>query len=117
MGNKRELTQGGGRFDQPLDFYVMAEAADSDNSVARTPTFAYRMMGAVNPYLGMETRSALREIGETWATIEIRYFPSRIPVEGMTLTIAATGENYEIRGVNHVAMSRKKIELTCRKVR
>lgn len=109
--------QGGGGLSQPLVFFAVQELLDPESAVQRTPVEAYRAFGEVSPYLGLETRDALREIGETWSTISIRYHKSRVPLEGMQVLVRLTGETYEIRGTAHLDFSRKKVELTCRLIR
>jgi head-tail adaptor len=106
-----------GNFDTPVTFSNMVETTDSASGVVRTPQFAYNALANVSPYEGSELRSALREIGEIWSTISIRWAPSRVPIEGMQITVKTTGEIYEVRGVQHLESGRRKIELTCRLVR
>lgn len=112
-----------GYFDQPLDFYTVNPALDAaggvldPSSIAVAPVHAYKMLGNVGPYQGLELRDALTKLGEQWATISIRWARSRLPVEGMRVVVKATGDEYEVTGVEHLSTLRRKVELTCRLIR
>ena len=106
-----------GHYDNPATFYNVAQSQSGTGAVVRNKTLAWTAFVNVAPYQGLELRDALREIGETWATISLQYVPSRQPKEGMRIVLTITQEEYEIRGVEHLSMARHKVELTCRLVR
>jgi len=120
---KGDLALQPGYFDQVCDFYAVSPALDATGapvdpaSAAVAPTLVYTLFANVSKYQGQETRDALTKLGEVWATISIRYFPSRIPVEGMRVKHRLASEEYEIISVDEVSFARTKIELTCRLIR
>jgi hypothetical protein len=111
-----------GDFDQPCDFYTVDGTRDSAGGVinpadaAINKTFAYMLFANVAPFNALELPDADRVIGETWSTISVPYFASVRPSVGMRLVVKATSEEYEIRGVSPLSMSRRKTELTCKLV-
>lgn len=117
-----------GSFDQPVIFYNVVETQDSSGGVVRSPQVvgglivdapapAWTAWANVQPYQGQELRDALKQVGEIWAVISVRYHRTRLPRESMLVTVKLTGETYEVRGVEHIETGRKKVELTCRMVR
>jgi len=109
-----------GQFDQPVSFYTVPATQGTSGEVSFSPgdaVWAYDAWANFNPYQTMELQDALKEIGETWALVSIRYHRSRLPREGMFVKLKLTGDFYEIRGSAHVETGRKKVELTCRLVR
>lgn len=108
-----------GGFDQKILAYRVAEVQDDESSIVRTPSDPedWQDWACKQPYLGQELRDATKTIGETWATFSVRYFMQTPYVEGMQIIHVATGEVWEIRGVEHIDTGRKKVELTCRMVR
>ena len=112
-----------GDFDQPCEVYTVNIAArDSAGGVvnpadaAISKTFAYSLFANVSPFNSLEIPDAQRIVGETWSTISIPFMASRIPARGSRIIVKATGEEYEVRGVEPVSMSRRKVELTCKLV-
>ena len=106
----------GSDFDQPAAFYTVSQTQSGTGADVRTKILAYNAFVNVAPYQGTELRDALREIGETWYTVSLQWSKSRLPTEGMRLVIKATGDEFEVRGVEHMSFARRKVELTCRKL-
>jgi head-tail adaptor len=109
-----------GDFDQPCDLYTVPQTKDSAGGVinpadaAVNKVFAYSVFANVSPFNSLEIPDAQRIVGETWSTISIPFMATRIPKQGMRLIVKATAEEYEIRGVSNISMSRRKVELTCK---
>lgn len=120
---KGDLALQPGYFDQVCDFYTVDSTQDASGAVidpaseAVGKTLAYTLYANVAPYQGQETIEARTKIGEVFVTMSIRYFPSRIPIEGMRVVHKLTGYEYEITAVEPIAYTRTKIELTCKLIR
>jgi hypothetical protein len=118
-GKGDDRAQGGGKFSQPVRIFGVDDVKDADGGPVRIRRPAPEWVGfaEIDTFLSTEQRQALRETGETWATIAMRFADSQIARQGWQLLVVSTGEFWEIRGVNLVGMRRKRTEYTCRLVK
>lgn len=112
-----------GDFDQPVDFYSIDPTLDPSGGVVNpatqaqgTPTLVYSMFANISPFNSQELPDAERLVGDTWSVISIPYYATALPKQGMRCKIKMTGDEYEVRGVDHLSFSRQKVELTCKLV-
>ncbi len=118
MGDTLRVKATSADYDQPLEFYTMGENV-VEGAVVREPVLLWKLFGRSEPFQGLEQQSvgAARVVGEIWSAINVPWYASRTPLEGMMVKVLMTGEMYEIRGVLHVNTGRREYSLTCRLVR
>ncbi len=105
-------------YDQPIDFYTMGDQV-VEGAVKRVPVLLWRLYGNVEPFQGLEAQSlgAARVVGELWSAINVPWYASRTPLEGMMVKVLMTGETWEVRAVLQIHTGRREYSLTCRLVR